>query len=315
MKLNVDNVFMLFPGQGSQYIGMINDFYKNFPQVKQLFEEAEECLDHRISKLIFDGSEADLKLTQNAQPAILIASIAIYRVLKELYDVQPKLLAGHSLGEYSALVAADALEFGDAVKLVRQRGIFMQEAVPKGVGTMAAILGLDDEVIVDICSDLSKPGHIVEGANFNCPGQVVISGHVKAVNAACEAAKAQGAKRCLPLNVSAPFHCSLLTEAGERLAEVLKSVRFRDPQVPYVANVDAEIYQSSVTTAKLLEKQVSASVKWRQCIETMLNQSPEATFIEVGPGSVLAGMVKKCDGNARIHFTNNLENTRSVFEA
>ena len=284
-------IAFVFPGQGSQYAGMGKDLAENFPVARQVFEEANDALGMDLAGLCFNGPEEDLKLTTNTQPAILTTSIAALRVLQQETGLVPTYAAGHSLGEYSALVCAGGLEFADAVRIVRQRGSFMQEAVPVGVGAMAAILGLEGADLDAVCQEAAQ-GEVVAPANFNSPGQVVIAGHAGAVERAMELAKARGAKRALPLPVSAPFHCALMTPAGERLRNVLGGIAVGTLAVPVVSNVEAQPNQDASRIRDLLVAQVSAPVRWDESVQTM-NQLGVDRFVEIGPGKVLAGLVKR----------------------
>jgi [acyl-carrier-protein] S-malonyltransferase len=283
----------VFPGQGSQYAGMGKDLADNFSIAKQVFEEANDSLGFDLAALCFGGPEEDLKLTTNTQPAILTVSIAALRVIEEETGLAPAFAAGHSLGEYSALVCAGALSFADAVRIVRKRGAFMQEAVPVGTGAMAAIIGLDGDLLVEVCREAAQ-GKVVSPANFNSPGQVVIAGHAEAVDRAIELAKSRGAKRALPLPVSAPFHCSLMVPAGERLQEVLEEVVINPLTVPVITNVEAAPNAEASRVLELLVTQVSAPVLWDESVRTMVGLGVER-FVEIGPGKVLAGLVKRID--------------------
>jgi [acyl-carrier-protein] S-malonyltransferase len=296
----------IFSGQGAQYVGMGKNLYDNFPTARKVFDEADEVLENRITELCFDGPNERLKETVNTQPAILAHSIACYSVLKD-EGIIPDMVAGLSLGEYSALVAAESMEFRQAVPLVRKRGKYMQEAVPIGKGTMAAILGLERKEVLKICEIASEEG-IVEAANFNCPGQIVLAGEVKAVNKAVELAKGRGAKRAIVLAVSAPFHCSLLKPAADSLAKELENVKIKDSKIPVVSNVNANFAKEGYIVKQLLIKQVSSPVLWEDSILKMINSGVE-TFVEVGPGKVLSGFVKKVDNNLRVL---NVEDTESL---
>jgi len=284
-------IAFVFPGQGSQYAGMGKELAENFPVAREVFSEANDALGIDLARLCFEGPEADLKLTTNTQPAILATSIAALRVLQQETGLVADFAAGHSLGEYSALVCSGALRFDAAVRTVRQRGSFMQQAVPVGVGAMAAILGLDGSELDAICREAAQ-GEIVSAANFNSPGQVVIAGHTGAVERAMELAKARGAKRALPLPVSAPFHCALMEPAGKRLREVLTGIEVGALTVPVVTNVEAQPNQEPSRVRELLVAQVSAPVRWDESVQTM-NQLGVDRFIEIGPGKVLAGLVKR----------------------
>jgi len=284
-------IAFVFPGQGAQYAGMGKDMADNFPAARQVFEEANDALGFDLATLCYNGPEDELKLTTNTQPAILTVSTAALRVLEQESGLCPAYVAGHSLGEYSALVAAGALSFADAVRTVRQRGAFMQEAVPVGVGAMAAILGLDTLELEAVCQEAAQ-GQVVSPANFNSPGQVVIAGHATAVERAIELAKARGAKRAMPLPVSAPFHCSLMLPAGERLREVLAGIAVGPLRTPVVSNVEAAPNSDAGRVKELLVAQVSAPVRWDESVQKMAELGVER-FIEIGPGKVLAGLIKR----------------------
>lgn len=280
----------VFPGQGSQAIGMLNGF-SDHPIVKQTVEEASEALSFDLGKLITQGPKEDLDLTINTQPVMLTTAVACYRVWLEVGGLKPAMVAGHSLGEYSALVAAGVIEFKDAVPLVRFRAQVMQEAVPFGVGGMAAILGLSDEEVRLACIE-SAQGDIVESVNFNAPSQVVIAGHKAAVDRACEAAKARGAKRAVVLPVSAPFHSSLLKPASDRLREYLKHIPFNQPQIQLINNVDVSILKDIELIKDALVRQAASPVRWVETIQKISEQNIHYV-IECGPGKVLAGLVKR----------------------
>lgn len=281
----------VFPGQGSQFAGMGRDLADNFPVARQLFQEANDALGFDIASLCFNGPEENLRLTTNTQPAIVTVSVAALRVVEQETGLRPDYAAGHSLGEFSALVAAGTLSFADAVRTVRKRGAFMQEAVPVGVGAMAAMMGLEEGAIEGICAQAAQ-GQVVSPANFNSPGQVVIAGHVEAVDRAIELAKAAGAKRALPLPVSAPFHCALMEPAGRRLAEVLDGIAFAPMNLPVVSNVEACPNKDSARLKELLVRQVSAPVRWDESVACMAELGVER-FIEIGPGKVLSGLIKR----------------------
>ncbi len=282
----------IFPGQGSQTVGMCKDLYDNYACARKVFEAADEALDFSISDMCFKGPEDQLRLTFNTQPAILTASIACAEVIKE-NGLSCDIAAGHSLGEYSALVLAGALDFADAVRIVRKRGQFMQEAVPVGEGSMAAVLGLESEKIVDICRTVeAECGEAVQAVNFNCPGQVVIAGSVGAVDKAIVALKEAGAKRAVLLPVSAPFHSTLMQPASKRLAEVFETVVFHDTEIPVVANVTATEVTKGEEIKESLIRQAAMPVLWENSINHMVALGVN-TFIEVGPGKVLTGFTKK----------------------
>jgi [acyl-carrier-protein] S-malonyltransferase len=284
-------VAFVFPGQGSQYPGMGKELAENFPVARYVFEEANDALAFDIASLCHNGPEKDLKLTANTQPAILTVSVAALRVVEEETGLEPSYAAGHSLGEYSALVCAGALGFADAVRIVRRRGAFMQEAVPVGVGAMAAIMGLDAVSVEEICREAAQ-GEVISPANFNGPGQVVIAGCSSAVSRAMDLAKVKGAKRALTLPVSAPFHCSLMVPAGERIKGVLDGVTVRPLTVSVVSNVEATPNSDAERVKELLVAQVSAPVRWEESIRKMVELGTER-FIEIGPGKVLAGLIKR----------------------
>lgn len=283
----------IFPGQGSQFPGMGKDLADNFKSAAEVFEEADDALNFKISSLCFEGPEDQLKLTANTQPAILTASIAALRALQAETGLSAMCFAGHSLGEYSALVAAGAISFADAVRTVRARGTFMQEAVPVGVGAMAAILSAEPDVLAEICAEAAQ-GEVVAPANFNSPGQIVIAGHATAVNRAIEIAKAKGFRKAMLLPVSAPFHSSLMVPAGLRLAETLDSVAVQSLSAPVVTNVEAKANADAARVKPLLVEQVSAPVLWDASVREMVALGV-TEFIEIGPGKVLSGLVKRID--------------------
>lgn len=289
---------LVFPGQGSQYPGMGKDLAENFPLARQLFEEANDALGFDLAKLCFSGSEEDLKLTANTQPAILAVSIVALNILRQEVELHPAYAAGHSLGEYSALVAAGVLSFADALKTVRQRGTFMQDAVPVGVGAMAAILGLEGEELEQLCLDAAQ-GEVVSAANFNSPGQVVIAGHATAVERAISLASERGAKRALKLPVSAPFHCALMAPAAQRLEEVLARVDVAPFAFPVVTNVEATSCDQPERVKPLLVKQVCAPVRWDASIEHCASLGVDR-YLEVGPGKVLTGLIKRIHRGATL---------------
>jgi len=289
-------IAFVFPGQGSQYSGMGKDLADNFSVAKQVFEEANDTLGFDLAELCFSGSEDDLKLTANTQPAILTTSIAALRVLQQETDLTPVFAAGHSLGEYSALVAAGVLSLADAVQTVRQRGTFMQEAVPVGVGAMAAIMGIEGAELETLCQDAAE-GEVVAPANFNSPGQIVIAGHTSAVERAITLAKERGAKRALLLPVSAPFHSSLMAPAAERLSAELAPIEVSPYAYPVVSNVEALPCQDETRVKSLLVEQVCAPVRWAESILTM-KEAGITRYVEIGPGRVLSSLIKRIDRSA-----------------
>ncbi len=282
----------LFPGQGSQLVGMGKELAEVHPVARQAFEEADEALGYKLSQLCFEGPEEKLGLTEVTQPAILAASVAAWRVLNAK-GLTPTYVAGHSLGEYSAHVAAGTIAFADAVRTVRNRGKYMQEAVPVGVGAMAAILGMDLEKVTVVC-DHAAQGEVCQPANINSPEQIVISGHTAAVERATKLADEHGAKRAKILPVSAPFHCLLMKPAQDRLAADLHSVSFRKPAVPVVCNVDAALLDDADRSRDALIRQVTGPVKWEQSMRMLIAQGVR-TFVEVGPGKVLSGLMRQID--------------------
>jgi [acyl-carrier-protein] S-malonyltransferase len=289
----------VFPGQGSQYVGMGQDFYKEFPVAKRTFEESSEVIGLDMAKLCFEAKSGDLRLTANTQPAILTVSVAAWRVLDEETGISANFLAGHSLGEYSALVASGGLDFKDAVMVARRRGEYMQNAVPDGKGAMAAIIGLSKEEIAEACIMASQDGQIASPANFNAPGQVVISGNKEAVEKACNLARSNGAKRVIPLEVSAPFHCALMNSAAERLEEVLNQVRISELKTPVVANFNAKPNRDSSKVKELLVKQVANPVRWDESVN-ILSESGVKEYVEIGPGNVLSGLIRRTVSNASV---------------
>ena len=290
-------IAFIFPGQGSQRVGMGQAFAAAEPIVRDTFAEADAALGVPLSRLCFDGPESELTLTENTQPAILTVSVAIARVL-EARGWRPDFYAGHSLGEYSAHVAAGTFGFADAVRTVRNRGRYMQEAVPVGAGAMAAILGLDGDAVAVACAQAAE-GEVVSPANLNAPGQVVIAGTTAAVQRAGALAKAAGAKRVIPLAVSAPFHCGLMKPAEDRLAPELRALTVQAPRRPVVANIDAEPKRDGAAAVEALVRQVSGAVQWESVVRRLASEGVR-TYVEVGPGTVLAGLVRKIDRDARV---------------
>jgi [acyl-carrier-protein] S-malonyltransferase len=296
----------VFPGQGAQKVGMGQSLAEACPAAKAVFERADEALGMRLSSLCFEGPEEELRLTQNTQPAILATSIAALRCL-EARGARADLVAGHSLGEYSALVAAGALQFEDALRVVRQRGQFMQEAVPAGEGAMAALLGADAETVAAVCLEASERG-VCSPANINSPNQVVIAGHKSAVEYAVVLAKQRGAKRAVMLAVSAPFHCALMKPAAERLEPVLGDTDFMDLNVPLITNVDAVIITSGDQARAALIRQVASPVRWSESVRRLIDEGV-TRFVELGPGKVLSGLLKQMQPEAQIL---NVEDAQSL---
>lgn len=294
----------IFPGQGAQYMGMGKEIAENYKVAMDIFERASEKLGIDMKKLCFQGDGEELKKTENTQPSILTTSIAILEVLS-LQGVNPEIAAGLSLGEYSALVASNAIDFEEAVDVVKKRGKFMQEAVPQGEGAMAAVMGLNKDEVVE-CLKMAAGYGIVEPANFNCPGQVVIAGQVKAVEKASSMLKHKGARKIIILPVSAPFHSSMLKSAGEKLSEELGKIKFNDMEIPVVSNVNAQIIKDKYEIKKLLIDQVSSSVLWEDSIRNMINLGIN-TFIEVGPGKSLTAFVKKIDRDVYVYNVEDIE--------
>lgn len=286
------SIAFLFPGQGSQAVGMGKDLAMHHPVARHTFDEADDALEYKLSQLCFEGPEEQLRLTEITQPAILTASIAVCRVLKEK-GLTPAFVAGHSLGEYSAHVAAETLSFADAVRTVRNRGKYMQEAVPVGVGAMAAILGMELETVAEVCADAAQ-GQVCEPANINSSEQIVISGNTAAVERAAALASERGAKRAIMLPVSAPFHCSLMKPARDRLAADLAALTFQKPSVPVACNIDAALVDNADRSRDALIRQVTGSVKWSQSMHLLIAQGVEH-FVEVGPGKVLCGLMRQID--------------------
>lgn len=296
----------VFPGQGAQKVGMGKALAEAFPECRQVFDEADEALGFKLSTLCFEGPEAELVLTENTQPAIVTASVAIYRALAPR-GLAPAFVAGHSLGEYTAHVVAGTMTFADAVRTVRARGRFMQEAVPVGVGAMAAVLGLDEALVAQACAEVAA-GQVVSPANVNAPGQIVIAGATEAVGRASARCKELGAKRVIALNVSAPFHCALLRPAEERLEPILRALQTSDPRVPVVANVDAAPKRTAAESIDALVAQVSRPVRWEASVRRLASEGVR-TYVEVGPGTVLTGLVRKTDATAA---TINVEDERGL---
>ena len=291
-------IAFLFPGQGSQAVGMGRELSERFPSAKSTFDEADEALGFPLSRLCFEGPEEDLRLTENTQPAILTVSVAAFRVLQE-HGIKPALAAGHSLGEWSAHVAAGTLSFADAVRSVKARGRAMQQAVPPGQGAMAAVLMLDPAQVAEACSEAAaETGQAVQAANLNSPSQTVISGAAAAVEKAAAICKAKGAKRAVMLPVSAPFHCALMQPAQEEVARVLDAIALHDPKIPVAANVTGKLVTTATEAKDALIRQVTGAVRWVDCVQALVAAGAN-TFVEAGPGKVLTGLMKQIDSTRK----------------
>ena len=301
----------IFPGQGSQTVGMGKDVYERYPNAQDLFVRADECLGEAFSKLIFDGPQEKLTRTYNAQPSLLVSSLALLTVFREMSDLKPDYMAGHSLGEYTAYTAANSIKFEDAVKLVRNRGLYMEQAVPSGIGTMSAVLGLDEATLQDVTKTITDQGEPVQLANLNSPGQIIISGTAEGVKLAGELAKEKGAKRVLSLDVSGPFHSSLMEPAASKLEEALNQVEFSNPEYTIISNYTGKEAGKEIKAS--LVKQLYSPVKWQQSVEFMIDQGV-TTFIEFGPGTVLTGLVKKINRKVKTYSVRDLESCKSVVD-
>lgn len=301
----------VFSGQGAQAVGMGKELCENFKAADDIFNKASEALGFDVKKMIWDGDEETLTITENTQPAVVTMSAAALAVLAEK-GIKPDVAAGLSLGEYTAHICSGSIDFADAVKLVKKRGKYMQEEVPEGVGSMAAIIALGAEEVKAACEEASAVG-ICESANFNCPGQIVISGEKAAVEKCCEICKEKGAKRALPLAVSAPFHCSMLKGAGEKLAKELENVAVGEMQIPVVTNVTADYIKSSEDIKPLLIKQVSNSVLWEESVRKMIADGAD-TFVEIGPGKALTGFIKKIDKTVKVCNVEDMASLEKTLE-
>lgn len=304
-------IAFMFSGQGAQSVGMGKELAENFSCANEVFEQASDALGMDVKKLIWESDEETLKITENTQPAILTMSVAALRVLEEK-GIKPDVVAGLSLGEYAAHIASKSLKFDEAVCLVKKRGKYMQETVPVGVGAMAAIIALGADDVIESCKIASDVG-IVEPANFNCPGQIVVAGEVMAVEKCCQVAKERGAKRAMMLPVSAPFHCSMLKEAGLKLEKELENVNVYDMLLPLITNVTADYLKNKDEIKPTLLKQVSSSVRWEECMRRMIADGVD-TFVEVGPGKALCGFMKKIDKEVKIYNVEDMASLEMTLE-
>lgn len=300
----------IFPGQGAQYVGMAKDFYDRMGECRKIIDEADELMDFDLKKILFEENDL-INKTEYTQAAMLAAEICVLKAV-ELKGIKADVTAGLSLGEYAALVECGSLSFGDAMKLVRKRGIYMENEVPAGQGKMAAVIGLDADAVEKVCLDIAtQTGKPVSAANYNCPGQIVISGAAEAVEAAVEPLKEAGAKLVSMLNVSGPFHSPMLKGAGDKLAKELENVVFDKPQIPYINNVAAETVTDSANIKDTLERQVYSPVRWQQTMEKMLADGVD-TFYEIGPGKTLAGFMKRIDRSVKVITVNTVENWEAL---
>lgn len=295
----------VFPGQGSQSVGMLAEAAAHYPEIKMTFDEASEVLGYDLWEMSQHGPAEELDKTMHTQPALLAASYAIWRVLQGKTSMQPQVLAGHSLGEYTALVCADALQYHDAIKLVAARGQYMQDAVAAGVGAMAAIIGLEDAAVEAVCQEAAQADEVLSPANFNSIGQVVVAGHKPAVERAIALAKAQGAKLAMLIPVSVPSHCALMKPASERLAALLDTMSLADPRLPVINNVEAKRYQTAADIRSGLVRQLYMPVRWVQAVQSMIADGVQ-TVVECGPGKVLTGLNKRIDKNLRLMATSDM---------
>lgn len=308
----MSKIAFVFPGQGAQYVGMSKEISECYPKTGNILDEAAEALDFDMRKMLFESDDETLMITENTQPAILAASLVCAQPLIEA-GIKPDYVGGLSLGEYTAHIVAQSMEFKEAIRLVRKRGKYMQEAVPQGIGAMVAVIGLSREDVQDACREAEEIG-IVEPTNYNCPGQIVIAGEAQAVNKAKVLCLAKGAKRAILLNVSAPFHCSMLNPAGERLAKELLNIHIYPMQIPVVTNVTGKFIESEKHIKDLLIKQVSSSVLWEDCVNTLIEKGVD-TFIEIGPGKTLSGFVKKIDKNVKTYNVEDKATLDNVIES
>lgn len=305
------NMAFVFPGQGSQYVGMGKEALENNERAREVFRVADEATGYPLSKLCFEGPEEELRLTYNTQPTVLTASVAILEWLKSEINLSPRFVAGHSLGEYAALVASNSMSFRDAVVAVRNRGIYMDEAVPAGIGAMAAVIGMDLDKLSEVCKEVTSDGHLVQLANQNSPGQIVISGTKEGVAIAGDKVLERGAKRFIPLNVSGPFHSSLMKPAAERLKDKLTELTISKATIPVVANTIAAAITEPRDIFNALVEQVASPVLWEDSVRYMVGQGIE-TFIEIGPGNVICNLIKKIDRNVRVISVQDLESLNKL---
>lgn len=303
-------IAFIFPGQGAQTVGMGKTLCDNFKEAREVFAEADEALHFKLSSLCFDGPETELNLTVNTQPAVLTVSMACLRVVEKNFEITPDYMAGHSLGEYSALVGTKAFSFSDGVKAVKKRGQFMQEAVPEGKGGMAAVLGLSREQVKEVCQEAAQ-GEVITPANYNCPGQIVISGAAKALDRAIVLAKEKGSPKTVVLSVSAPFHCALMEPAAKKLADYLNDIIITPLAYPVITNVDALPNQEANLVKEILVKQVTHPVLWEDSIVAMRERGV-TTYVEIGPGKVLSGLVKKIDKSAKFCNVEDIESLKKL---
>lgn len=304
----------VFPGQGAQYAGMGKEFYENFEESKEIFKKANEALGFDITKLIFDGPDEDLSITKITQPALLTVCMAIYEVLKKKSNTDSVVMGGLSLGEYSALTAADAMDFETAVKLVYNRGSYMQNAVPVGEGGMIALLGCSDEDAISFCKDVTERYGLLEPANFNCPGQIVVGGKAEAIENALKETSKFNIKKAVKLQVSAPFHTSMLKSAGIKLKDDLGKIKFKKPSCHVISNVDTEYYHDDAIIADKLEKQVYNPVRWEECVRKMIADGV-TTFVEIGPGKTLSSFLKKIDKSVKSYNIDSIESLEAYLQA